>query len=453
MKVKTYHALSMQDALREIKEELGPDAIILSSKEVREDGRMVRLFNRPILEVMAACEQPPPPQAVPSSREAMPGAEVRRHSSSQAGPASAGPAFQETLQAILNPASLGADLSRGKRAVQAAAPAPGGWKRTRLRALRAELCELSRLLEKAPQGGPSAGAPVPPALTKLSRSLAQQGMRPSSADSLGREVLRIVETDSPCSEADIGVALQRTLARRITVNESLFGAGRRRAVVLMLGPSGAGKTSAVAKLAARCRREWNRAVAVVAFDAGLAEPGGPLRRYARELGMPFASARSPRQLAEGLRRHTRADLFVIDMPGIESGGSTQAETLCRLLGDEWDITTHLVVSASASGQELRRMAEQTSQLPSLRWFFTRLDDTESFGTIAELGCHAGIPLSYWSVGRRVPDDIEPASPEQLAECLMAQRYVTSSRPVRQRSVPIPMTAGEETAEMCLQSNE
>ena len=56
------------------------------------------------------------------------------------------------------------------------------------------------------------------------------------------------------------------------------------------------------------------------------------------------------------------------------------------------------------------MAEQASRLPSLRWFFTGLDDTDSFGTIAELGCQADIPLSYWSVGREVPEDIEPASP-------------------------------------------
>ena len=452
MKVKTFHALTMQDALREIKEELGPDAIILSSKEVREDGRMVRLFNRPILEIMAACEQTPP-HAVPSSRGESPGAEVRRYSSSQAAPASAGQGFQETLQAILNPASLAAERSPGMRAGHAAAPTSTGWKRTRLRELRDELGELSRLLGEAPQSVPSAGESLPPALAKLGRLLAQQGMRVATVDSLGRDVLRIVEQDGPCSDADINLALQHTLARRITVDESLFGDGRRRAVILMLGPRGAGTTSAVAKLAARCRREWNRSVAVVAFDAGLAEPGGPLRQYARELGMPFASACSPRQLAEGLRRHTRADLFVIDMPSIESGGSTHAETLCRLLGDEWDITTHLVAPASASEQELCRLAEQASQLPSLRWFFTRLDDTESFGTIAERGCHADIPLSYWSVGRRVPEDIEPASPERLAECLMAQRYIMPFGPMHQGAAASPMTAEQESAEMCRHSSE
>lgn len=452
MKVKTFHALTMQDALREIKQELGPDAIILSSKEVREDGRMVRLFNRPILEVMAACEQPPP-QVVPSFREETPRKEVRRHSSPQVAPASSGQGFQETLEAILNPASLGAERSRGTRAGDAGAPKSDGWKRTRLRELRAELRELSHLLDGAPQGVPSAAAPMPPMLTKLSHSLAQQGMRLSTADSLGRDVLRIVERDTLCSEAGMSLALQHTLARRIRVDASLFGEGSSRAIVLMLGPNRAGRTSAVAKVAARCRREWKRSVAVVEFDAGLAEPNGPLRQYARELGMPFASARSPRQLAEGLRRHTRADLFVIDMPSIESGGGMQAETLCRLLGDEWDITTQLVVPASACEQELCRIAEQASGLPSLRWFFTRLDDTKAFGTIAELGCRADIPLSYWSVGRRVSEDIEAASPERLAECLLARQYVTPSGQVHQRSLSNTMTAEQETAEVCLHSNE
>lgn len=99
------------------------------------------------------------------------------------------------------------------------------------------------------------------------------------------------------------------------------------------------------------------------------------------------------------------------------------------------------------------MAEQVSRLPSLRWFFTRLDDTKAFGTIAELGCRADIPLSYWSVGRRVPEDVEPASPERLAECLLARQYVAPSGQVHQRSLSNPTTAEQETAEVCLHSNE
>ena len=69
MKVKTFHALTMQDAIRAIKEELGPDAVILSSKEVHQGGRLMSYFNKPVLEVMAAAEYDPLPTIKPAAGE------------------------------------------------------------------------------------------------------------------------------------------------------------------------------------------------------------------------------------------------------------------------------------------------------------------------------------------------------------------------------------------------
>ena len=104
MKVKTFHALTMQDAIRAIKAELGPDAIILSSKEVQQGGRLLRLFNRPVLEVMAAAEQDepwmPPAADAPARRAAPPrGSEpVPPVQPVEAAPPEA---FQETLHSLL----------------------------------------------------------------------------------------------------------------------------------------------------------------------------------------------------------------------------------------------------------------------------------------------------------------------------------------------------------------
>src|SRR3990167_8537823 len=105
MKVKTFHALTMQDAIRAIKEELGPDAVILSSKEVHQGGRLMSYFNKPVLEVMAAAEYDPLPPIKPS-REAPAKSEDRKASKT---PSSAstwtqpvGPeVFRDTLQGML----------------------------------------------------------------------------------------------------------------------------------------------------------------------------------------------------------------------------------------------------------------------------------------------------------------------------------------------------------------
>jgi flagellar biosynthesis protein FlhF len=107
----------------------------------------------------------------------------------------------------------------------------------------------------------------------------------------------------------------------------------------------------------------------------------------------------------------------MDMPGIAPADLALANDLCRLLKHD-AITTHLVLPASTRAREACRMADSVRTLPHLRLLFTKLDETESCGTILDVAHTTGVPLSYWSVGRRVPGDIEVASPDALATRLM-----------------------------------
>ena len=99
MKVKTFHALTMQDAIRDIKEELGPDAIILSAKEVREGGRILQAFNRPVLEVMAASDQDV--QRFPQGGNKVQPASPVKPSDAGSDSALSAQTFQQTLQGML----------------------------------------------------------------------------------------------------------------------------------------------------------------------------------------------------------------------------------------------------------------------------------------------------------------------------------------------------------------
>ena len=105
MKVKTFHALTMQDALRAIKEELGPDAIILSSKEVREGGRLLRVFNHTVLEVMAAAEYERP-QVVRESKQAQESVPTVRTSGDSPPAVDPERTFQHTLRGLLKPITV-----------------------------------------------------------------------------------------------------------------------------------------------------------------------------------------------------------------------------------------------------------------------------------------------------------------------------------------------------------
>lgn len=424
MKVKTFHALTMQDAMRAIKEELGPEAIILSSKEVHQGGRMLRVFNRPVLEVMAACEQDP------LRRDEAPTPMAEPPSVESPAPAPVVKSFQAALQSV---------MESNHSPIESVVPEPVGlprqaagekWTRHRLQHLRAELRDVSRMLaESLPPETQSIEAGKPPVIARLCRSFIRQGMRPSTAEVLGDDLLERLGPDECRHEGAIATALQEAIACRIGISGPILGREGGRAIGVILGPSGSGKTSIVTKLAAHHRIELGQSVAVVTFDTYREASVDQLRQYARTLGVPFAAAQSPQQLHQGLRRHGRADIVLIDMPGVGPEDVSSAAELHRLIGEESVVTTHVVLPASSQERDLRRVLDRVKDLPLLRLLFTKLDDTESFGTIFDVARHTGLPLSYWGVGQRVPEDIELASPERLAECLMAQRYVVSRAPM------------------------
>lgn len=453
MKVKTFHALTMQDAIRAIKDELGPDAIILSSREVQQGGRLLRLFNRPVLEVMAAAEeahQETIQWTTPTSPERT-GAAAESAQPMGQGAVKPPYEFQETLRSLLKPSGGAPMPSSSVKTAPVSRPSGTGWKKERLRRLRGELHELSRLLGASlPPETQSLDGHLSAELTTCCRSLIGQGLRPSTTESLGHEVRHLLGTDQPQSHDRIHDAMQKLLADRIRVSGPLLAGQGDRTISLMLGPSGSGKTTVITKLAAHYRLEEKKSVAIITFDTYRRASVEQLRMYAGVLGVPFASARSARQVHEGLRRHAHADVVLLDMPGVGPDDVASAKELHQLLTDEAAMDIHLVVPASMREQDLLRLYDRVKDLPLLRLLFTKLDETSSFGTVFELAHQTGAPLSYWSAGQRVPEDLEIATPERLAAFLMAQRYVAprmpDQPPVVSSSHDMPEPVGASTGQ-------
>jgi flagellar biosynthesis protein FlhF len=287
----------------------------------------------------------------------------------------------------------------------------------------------------------------------MCHTLVHQGVRPSTTESLAIEVRQNIAADALQSYGTINQAFQQVIAKRIRVSGPLLSGNGDRTIALMLGPSGAGKTSAITKLAAYYRLEEKQSVAIITFDTYREASVEQLRMYANVLGVPFASALSPRQVREGLRRHARTNLVLIDMSGIGPDDVASSKELHHLLQEESEVTTHLVLPASTKEQDLRRIVERVKDLPLLRLLFSKLDETESFGTIFELAHQTGVPLSYWSAGQRVPEDIELATPERLARFLIAQRYVTQHITVGQPVTSRQTSQGQELVGALAEENE
>lgn len=444
MKVKTFHALTMQDAIRAIKEELGPDAVILSSKEVRQGGNLLSYFNKPVLEVMAAAEHDPLPPVQPKKIQDATSASAPLSSVAPAPPSHE--AFHDTLQGMLaKPAAAPAPTSAAW--VMPKGPAPVGAtpvqpvkarpiKRARLLELRKELQTLSReLTASLPVEAQSLGHQVTPAVATVCRNLVGQGLRPSTAERLGNSLTPFLAGRPNAPQEELTTALGSLLTKDIRVSGPLLAGRGDRTIAVMIGTNGAGKTACITKLAAHYQLEEKKSVAIVTLDTYRLASVEQLRMYADVLGIPCESALSAKQAVEAIRRQHEADLILVDTAGLGEADIALVHELHQLLKDDSEVQTHLIVSASTREQDLHRQVARVQNLPLLRLLFTKLDETESFGTIYELSHHTGIPLSYWSAGQRVPDDLELATPDRLAEFLVGRRY----------AAPFP-AMGDSTAE-------
>lgn len=417
MKMKVFQAETMHDAIRAIKDELGPDALILSTKRVRRGSLPFSMFGQSFLEVTAATDSivdqvvADTQTTPPATEEGQPSVEKPREHS---------PAFQDHLSALLysnKPSESGpADAQiPSPPAKPELRPASQG----RFRQLKNELLDLQqRLTASLPDESQTAGSSLPAPLARACRLLVAQGLRPSTAESLCLLLRRHLPQESLQSDRDIQDGLHRLCKEQIRVSGPLLDMANDCKVAMFVGPSGVGKTTAIVKLAAHYRLQENKSVALITLDTCRMAAVEQLRLYAKVLGVPLETAQTTADVVDGVRRHRQANLILIDTPGFGSHEAAQIMSLGRLKDMCGSIDTHLVLSATTRMQDLRRIVAQHAACAPSRLLFTKLDETEEYGNLFELVYQTTLPLSYWSNGQRVPEDFELADSARLADLLL-----------------------------------
>ena len=232
---------------------------------------------------------------------------------------------------------------------------------------------------------------------------------PVSAGVLREELAKFVHVAS-----DLGIAVgsaQGSVLRGTTAR-----------VVALVGPPGAGKTSALVKLAVQYGLSTRKRVQILTTDTYRIAAAEELRSYAAILGIGCQVLETADALALALDECRTKDLILIDTPGLSRFEMEAAEDLARVLiahpGLDQPIDIHLVLPASMRSADLTRAAEQYSVFQPSKLLFTRLDETETFGPILSRSVRMGKPISFFSRGQRIPEDLEPATPELLLDLVL-----------------------------------
>ena len=189
-------------------------------------------------------------------------------------------------------------------------------------------------------------------------------------------------------------------------------------VVAMVGPTGVGKTTTVAKLAANFALREKYRVALVTADTYRIAAVEQLKTYADLIGIPIEVIYTPQELKDAIQRHRDKHLVLIDTAGRSPANQPQMLELEELLAVDCSIEKHLVLSATTKFTECLDAVRRFKTANPQKYLFTKIDEACNLGTLLSLMHHVPRPLSYITTGQNVPDDIELADPQRLTNLIL-----------------------------------
>lgn len=193
--------------------------------------------------------------------------------------------------------------------------------------------------------------------------------------------------------------------------------GRPR-VIALIGPTGVGKTTTVAKLAATCKLRHGRRVGLITSDTYRIAAVEQLRTYAGIIGLPIKVVMSPEEMSAAIADFSNMDVIIVDTAGRSQHDARRLDDLKAFIAAAGPDETHLVLASTVGDTVMRRTAERFMPLGPDRCILTKLDEAVCTGQIAGLTGRIGLPLSFVTVGQEVPDDIEPARADRLARAAL-----------------------------------
>jgi len=213
-------------------------------------------------------------------------------------------------------------------------------------------------------------------------------------------------------------ALSRVLKRVHIAAPKRDGKGRN--IYSFIGPTGVGKTTTLAKLAALSAVKQGKRTALITLDTFRIAAVAQLQTYARILDVPLEVAGSSDDLQSALRKHSDCDEIFIDTAGRSPNRDEDIIMLKNLFSVPEEITHYLVLSATTRYRNLEWAEERFRVLPFGSYIFTKLDETQDTGSMVNFLISRQKPVSYFASGQQVPEDIERASRKRLATLMLAR---------------------------------
>jgi flagellar biosynthesis protein FlhF len=376
MQIKRFEAKDMTTALRLIKGELGSEAVILSARSLKRRKGIWGSLKAIGVEVTAATDTNYP--LTPLNKGAYSSVES-------------------------NTDRLGQSVSPNKRA--------------RIQTSQSRTRSLSG--RKPPIASRNTYRPARRnALSDIFNHLLAQGVNRDIASGLIEEIQTDSLENGFLTKNEIIARMADGLKKKGLSCQTFLETKVYPKILVVVGPTGVGKTTTIAKLAARHASDQTQQVALISLDTYRIAAIEELNIYAKAIGIPMEFATSPDTLKNILKKFSRKHVILVDTPGLSPNSNEQIEAVIRYLDTLGSVDIHLLLSAGSKEPDLYNIIKRASRLPIDYLVFTKIDESDTYGNLLNLMNRSRIPLSYLTTGRHVPGCIEAGSIQKILDLML-----------------------------------
>lgn len=438
MRVKRYVVDSMPDALQKIRTDLGKDAVILNTKEIRTGG-FLGMFGKKKIEVIAAIDNTSS-NAAGAVNKVSPQTHHQQQQKQQPLVSQVYAAKSQPHQSdfpdvpdVLGHVSVANEPIAAKFGVEsqtilaqsshqtytpASVNAPNRISYQKDEQLIEELKQMKEMMKKLTQASDVFALPEP--LQKLEQRLSDQEVDPKLIRQIMDETLADFQlADEPVTDenaiqivkAKLGQVFQSEHSKKIAPNTR---------VVHFVGPTGVGKTTTIAKLAAEQVLKYQRKVGFITSDTYRIAAIEQLKTYATILNVPLEVVFSPQDLVKAFQNLADCDVIFMDTAGRNFRNEMYVSELNSLLKTQGSSETILVLSLTTKYRDMKAITNNFNKFKLDKVIFTKMDETDSYGAIVNIVHEFSLQISYVTHGQSVPDDITELNEWQIIDLLLEE---------------------------------
>jgi len=392
MRIRRYTGKDIQEAMLKVKMDLGSEAVILNTRKVRKKG-IKGLFSKPMTEILAAIDDD-----IGTKRKA---------------PEPEKPKYSNDEKARMD--MLENRLSRIETMLK--------------NIYDAKKPENRNILENTDAAVPGTETLRPPVVSRyglktsenpfslFTKRLSENDVEPEIIDVLLNNIkLHVRNTDNYNEIMNVAEKVVKDmLGQPETINLRNDG---KPTVVLFLGPTGVGKTTTLAKIAAEYSLNQHKKIAFISADTYRIAAVEQLKTYAEILNIPVSVIYTPQEIKEAISEFQDMDLILVDTAGRSHNNEAQFSELKALVNNADADEIYLLLSCCVSRSACRDILKHYSFLKDFKLIFTKYDEVHVPGIILNVRYVTGKPLSYITVGQSVPDDIVVADVESIARSIL-----------------------------------